>query len=305
MLRVVIMLVLSLTYARAETIAMLPLDAEKRLEIYSQPVAAEIARALKAVGLDVVVVGPKMDVPDNAQLIVDGTITKKGKEVTVAMRIRNPRDGTVLDNVPAQTAPLANIDKAAADVSAQVVPLVQKHLAELAKQKETKQVVEAKPPTPPTPTQTQTLLPRVVTSVSSPGAGTSKGHPQLALLRDAIGAELPNWAHRQHREATVVPAEQLTKKTAVKTIGSASTDAGISLEILNFIIEQEDGIPMAVARVRVRISSAAEVKFERIVHTNTVVGDRNMTNQALAARTAREVLAIVVPHMRRAIGTWK
>src|SRR5215211_8557017 len=127
---VVIWLVLLVSFARADSIALLPLDAEKRLEIYGQPVAAEIARALKAVNLDVVVVGAKMEVPDSAQLIVDGTLKAKGKEVTVAIRIRNPRDGTVLENVPAQSAPLANIDQAAATISAQVVPLVQKHLAE-------------------------------------------------------------------------------------------------------------------------------------------------------------------------------
>ena len=42
------------------TIAMLPLDGEKRLELFGQPVAAEIARALKAAGIDVVVVGASM-----------------------------------------------------------------------------------------------------------------------------------------------------------------------------------------------------------------------------------------------------
>ena len=297
---VVIWLVLLVSYARADSIAMLPLDAEKRLEIYSQPVAAEIARALKAVNLDVVVVGAKMEVPDTAQLIVDGTLKAKGKEVTVAIRIRNPRDGTVLENVPPQTAPLANIDQAAASISAQVVPLVQKHLAELAKQK------EVKPPPPPVegkPPQPQTLLPKVVTATSSPPK--SQSHPYIDLLRDAIGVELPTWARQNHREATVVTKEKLERKTAVKTIGAAQTDAGISFEVLNLWITKEDGIPMAEARVRVRIASAAEVKFERIVHTDTIIGEKGMTNEALAARAAREVLAIVVPHMRRAIGTWR
>src|SRR5512138_3792161 len=89
--------------AYAETIAMLPLDGEQRLEIYGQPVAAEIARALRAAGIDVVVVGAKMAVPDHAQLIVDGTIKQagKGKDITLSIRIRDPRDGTTLETVPA------------------------------------------------------------------------------------------------------------------------------------------------------------------------------------------------------------
>src|SRR5688572_31969483 len=93
--------------AHAETIAMLPLDGEKRLEIYGQPVAAEIARALKAAGLDVVVGGAKMNVPDTAQLIVDGTIkAAKHKQIDVSIRVRDPRDRTVRETLPAPTTRL-------------------------------------------------------------------------------------------------------------------------------------------------------------------------------------------------------
>src|SRR5262245_21708357 len=73
-LMIVVWIVIGAVPARAETIALLPLDADKRLEVYGQPVAAEIGRALKEAGIDVVVVGAKMDVPARAELIVDGTI---------------------------------------------------------------------------------------------------------------------------------------------------------------------------------------------------------------------------------------
>src|SRR5262245_27430172 len=83
---------------RADTVALLPLDGEARLEMYGQPVAAEIGRALKESGLDVVVVGAKMAVPESADLIVDGTIKadkkRKGETVTLAMRIRDPHAPT-------------------------------------------------------------------------------------------------------------------------------------------------------------------------------------------------------------------
>ena len=118
-LLVLVCVVLLGATAYADTIAMLPLDGEKRLEIYGQPVAAEIARALKAAGLDVVVVGARMGVPDGANLIVDGTIkAAKNKQIELAIRIRDPRDGTTLETLPAPTTKLDNLDKAAAELSA-------------------------------------------------------------------------------------------------------------------------------------------------------------------------------------------
>ena len=291
-------LVLVAASAHAETIAMLPLDAEKRLEIYSQPVAGAIAQGLKGVGLDVVVITANMAVPKNAQLIVDGAITKgKGKDVTVAIRIRDPRDGTVLENVPPQTAPIDNIDKAASELSARVVPLVQSHLAELAK----KAAAEKQPPPvegkPPVATQ-----PLVIAAVAVDKKQTGA---QLELLADALGKELGGWAHEQHHEVKLVDRELLDKKAAVKTIGDNHTDAGIAFEVLGIEIEKKDGIPFARARVRVRIASAAEVKFERIIHTDTVVGDKGMADAALVPRVARAVLAITTPNLRRALVTWQ
>ncbi len=67
----------------AHAVALLPLDADAKLELYGQPVASELARALVQGGLDVVVVGPKMAVPEKARLVVDGTIKfgKAGKQL--------------------------------------------------------------------------------------------------------------------------------------------------------------------------------------------------------------------------------
>jgi hypothetical protein len=64
------------------------------------------------------------------------------------------------------------------------------------------------------------------------------------------------------------------------------------------------GIPVATARVRVRIADAERVVFERVVVTDTVVGERGMAPAALAARVAAEVLAILRPHARRAVAAW-
>lgn len=265
-LLVIVWLALVTSSAHADTIAMLPLDGEKRLELYGQPVAAEIARALKAAGVDVVVVGARMDVPDRAQLIVDGTIKSgKGKDITLSIRVRDPRDGTVLETLPAPATSLDKLDKAAADLSARVVPLVKNHLAALAKPA----VVETPPgdPRPQPPRPAAPAAPTLAVSVASSAA------PQLVTLRGALERELPAWLPTQHYVAK------------------------LTLDVLTFATEPGK-VPMARARVRVRI---ADTKFDRIVRTDTIVGDRDSTVEQLAARTAREVLAILQPHLRRAL----
>ena len=49
---------------------------------------------------------------------------------------------------------------------------------------------------------------------------------------------------------------------------------------------------------------ARGVMFDRVVVTDTVVGERKITEAELAARVAREVLAIVAPHLHRAVPAW-
>jgi len=256
--------------AYAETIAMLPLDGEKRLEIYGQPVAAEIARALKAAGLDVVVVGAKMDVPDRAQLIVDGTIkATKSKQIELSIRVRDPRDGTVLDTLPSPPTKLDDLDKAAADLSARVVPSVKTQLEKLAKPAQPNVPVEPTKPVPPKPVVAP--RPTLATAVT-----VHSKAPPLASLRDALDREAALFATTQH------------------------VSGKLSLEVLTY--KASDGqVPMARARVRA-IIEGGPTKFDRIVRTDTIVGDPKKSTDDLAARTAREVLAILRPHLRRTLG---
>ncbi|HEU4726764.1 MAG TPA: hypothetical protein VFT22_02715, partial [Kofleriaceae bacterium] len=116
----------------ADAVALLPLDAERSLEIYGQPVASEIARALVAGSVQVVVVGPRMAVPERARLIIDGTISLgKASAVTISLRIRDPLDGKVLDTLSATAPGLAKIDSAAAELSARILPIIRDKLAAL------------------------------------------------------------------------------------------------------------------------------------------------------------------------------
>jgi hypothetical protein len=260
----------SVAYADTNTIAMLPLDGEKRLEIYGQPVAAEIARALKAAGLDVVVVGARMDVPDAAQLIVDGTIkSTKNKQIELSIRLRDPRDGTILETVPAPTTKLDDLDKAAAALSARVVPTVKAQLEKLSTPAiADKPITEPKPPVVPQPHAP--AQPRITTDVKS------LSFPDVTRLRSGLDRVMVDWQHEQRYAANV-----------------------------RFNVESykaEPGrVPMARARVRVQIEVGGATKFDRVVRTDTVVGDPKSTPEQLADRTARAVLVIVEPHLRRAV----
>ena len=299
------------TIAHADTVAVLPLDADKRLEIYGQPVAAEVGRALKASGVDVVIVSAKMAVPERAQLIVDGSIKAgKGDAITLTMRIRDPRDGTTLETLPASAATLTTIDKAAADLSAKIVPAVRSHLAALAKAAVANQPTngtsngttnEPRPPVSPRTTgPTAPRLPVVLVAAMS----VQTGHPILELLASATTRELAGWARMHRHEATLVDAARLARMTAPRSVGDARAVLGIALEILDFSVDP-GVVPLARARVRLRIANGTEVTFERVIRTDTIVGDKNISETELAARTAREVLAIANAQLRRKVPGWR
>jgi hypothetical protein len=290
--------------AHADTVALLPLDADKRLEIYGQPVAAEVGRALKASGVDIVVVGAKMAVPDGAQLIVDGSIKAgKGDAITLTMRIRDPRDGTTLETLPASAATLTTIDTAAATLSAKIVPAVKSHLLALAKPAVSDTPVDTRPPvvgpvSPPVPNLPP--LPRVLVAAMS----VQTGHPILELLAGATTRELSAWARAHRHEALIVDASRLARFSAPRSVTEARAPLGISLEILGFTVEP-GVVPLVRARVRLRIADSTQVVFERVIRTDTIVGDKNISEAELAARAAREVLAIANAQLRRHISGWK
>jgi hypothetical protein len=275
-----------------DAVALLPLDAERSLEIYGQPVASEIARALVAGKIAVVVVGPKMAVPERARLIIDGTISAgKASAVTIALRVRDTRDGHVLDTLSATAPGLAKIDGAAAELSARVLPLVRDRLAALhvaPRPAEDHGAVRAEPARAAEPT----LL-----------VATASVRPLDAPLRDALAAALGPWSHAHHRTPRVIDAARLDRGLAPITVTAEHGDLAIGFWVVSYAAEP-GAVPMARARVRVWISDARVVLFDRVVVTDTVLGDKGLAPAALAARVAREVLAIMGPHVARVVPSW-
>jgi hypothetical protein len=115
-----------------------------------------------------------------------------------------------------------------------------------------------------------------------------------------LGNALEPWAHRQVHPL----ADTLIDMLAPPMVAAKNEQLAIGFEVLGYTLVKGD-IPSARARVRVRIVDRTHVVWDRIVHTDTVVGDKGLAPDALAQRTAREVLAIVEPHLRRLVPTWR
>ncbi len=282
--------------ADSEPIALLPLDADARLEIYGQPVAAEIARALTDGGLTVIVVDAKMAVPEAVKLVVDGSITAKGTGVLLAVRIRNPADGTVADEdkLEEPAANVAAISKAATKLAARLLPAVNSRLAKLPKT-----VVPIDPKRPPD-VRPQVVMPVILLGIGVPMNASVFVEP----FRQALIEHVNRTMRASQRQPAPVDASTLGKQLAVQTVASAGASRGILFEILDYVIEP-GVIPLVRARVRVRIADGSQVQFDRVFATDTIVGDKQIGPGALAARTAREIMTILRPHIRKLEPQWR
>jgi hypothetical protein len=282
-------------------VALLPLEADKGLEIYGQPVASEMARALAAGNIRVVVLGPRTAVPDHTGLVIEGTIAQgKGGAVTIALRIRRA-DGGLLPNkrsLAASAPGLAKIDSAAAELSAQLLPAVRELLATLPRESDHHgRVVEARPvpaPDRPVPAPDRPVLVAIADDRHAADPGP---------LRGALQAAVADWSRAHHR----VPRDTDPARLTAAALTTAGADLAIGFSILDWSIEQPDDRAqpaMARARVRVQILGPRTV-FDRVVATDTVLGDPGRGPPELAARVAREVLAILGPHLRRSVPSWR
>ena len=282
---------------KGDAVALLPLDTDARLDLYGQPVASEIARALMAGGIDVVVVGPKMAVPTRATLVIDGTIKSKGDAVVLAIRVRIRQNGNVVhpESPLESTAPsLTAIDKAAEDLAARVLPIVRDGFAAVHRNTGNHGTVTQVPQVPVAPSFQPMLV-----------AITGQGAPTNEILRLALTVEVDPWLRANRREARPIDAAKLARKIASKTVAeSGGIDRGIVFEVLGYDVESRP-VPLARARVRVRIAGAGSIPFDRVIVTDTIVGEKQMTPQALATRVATEVLAILRPHIKRAVPAWR
>jgi len=278
--------------APPDAVALLRLDTDRSLEIYGQPVASELARALVAGRVPVVVVGPKMAVPERARLIIDGTIALgKASAITISLRIRTPLDGIVLDTLSATAPGLANIDGAAAELSAHILPLIRDRLAAIQRSSAAGDRAGGRR----LPVADRPML----VAITDERHGT-----QAAILLGALDAAIADWARDHHRPIQKLDPRKLDRKHAAGAVAASGTDLAVGFWILDYAPET-GALPMARARVRVQITDASAVRFDRVVVTDTVLGDPGLRSPELASRVAREVLGILRPHLARNVPSWR
>lgn len=273
------------------TVALLPLDAEARLALYGQPVAAAISTALAAEGVDVAVVGQGDPVPTRAVLVVDGRIEKKGKGIKLALRIRDPARAEVMAEVTATAATLTAIDKAAHDAATKLIPEVRTQLAVVAERNAAEHAQTG------SGTGTGTGSGTAAETGSGTGTGTGSGSGK-ALPAPVVPAILLVATSRVALDgrpdavvAAIAPAfERLigaTKHRVVPPSGLVGSDSGalasaaqaagaelaISVDVLSLDVDGTK-VPYGKVRARIRLVAATggAALFDRIVRTDTVVG---------------------------------
>lgn len=280
--------------APAEPVALLPLEAERSLELYGQPVASEIARALIAAGVPVVVVAKKAAVPERARLVIEGTLAYgKAKSVAISLRIRRPGGGGVIDTMSAIAPGLAKLDVAAAELSVRLLPIVKAN-GSAAPVVDPVVPPGALEPARPAPSPAPIALIAV-----HDDSRTSGGAALAGVLDDAA----TRWLFAHHRVPRMLDAAKLAPALAAKSVSDAGAELAIGFWVLGYTPEPGK-LPMARARVRVRIADRGAVVFDRVVATDTVLGDVGLPARELAERVAREVIAILHPHLARSVAAW-
>ncbi|HEU4733883.1 MAG TPA: hypothetical protein VFT22_38585, partial [Kofleriaceae bacterium] len=127
-------------------------------------------------------------------------------------------------------------------------------------------------------------------------------------LPAALEAAVASWLGAQHRPLHKIDPARLEPRLAAKAAAAAGSELAIGFWIVGWTVEPAPdaaAVAMARARVRVQIATPSAVVFDRVVATDTVLGDRGLGEAELAARVAREVLAILRPHVRRSVPSWQ
>jgi hypothetical protein len=287
------------------TIALIPFTAEKRLELYGTPVAAEVTRVLRDAGLDVQLVNDGAPVPARARLVVDGRLVKRGAGVVIESRIRDPERGVDVARPSGSAASLDDIDHAASAVAAELVTAIRAGLAAQDEQaaRAAAALSRPAPPTGATPTPTPTAPPRdarplAIVVVSAPGLARDKSAPtDVAPLFAPAAVEL---ARRLGHRAAVEPAPAAPAPPLdPQTMSRRNASLVVGFELLSFSSGTQRDIPVARARARVTVlDGTGKLLYRRIVRTDTLVGSRGDRVDTLLRFAAAQVTDVAAPRMR-------
>jgi hypothetical protein len=289
------------------TVALLPLDADARLALYGQPVAAEVARALAAEGLDVAVVGQGDPVPTRAVLVVDGTLRKSGKTaIALQLRLRDPARAEELAEVGTTAKSLIAIDRAAADAAAKLVPEVRSQLAARAKLPDRHPAPEpgsgtATAPVPaPAPAPRIELPPSIMLVASSRVALGGSPEVTVSQIVPAFERLVDDARHRPVPPRGFVGTDLRAVAAEAAAIGAS---LGVTIEVLALEPGRRAKVPVGRVRARVQIVRPdGRVVFDRVVRTDTLVGRRGEVDAHLAGYAGVQIADVIRVRLARALG---
>jgi hypothetical protein len=278
--------------AAPATIAVIPLQAERRLALYGAPVASELAGALTRAGFEVVLVSDVAVVPTRAWLVVDGRLITAGKAVAIELRIRDPERAIDVTRLAARAATVATIDAATRDLAADL----------------TAAITAARPRAPAAPTAPSE--PRVVDDPRAPvelppidpiapaPPPTPDPRPRAQVrvrgkaLHDRAGAPLDVAA------LTRPALARLAARLGYVVVDDPAAPLVITAELTRLVAGFEGEVPVGRGRARVIVSRDGAVVFDRLVRTDTVVGSRGDRVDTIVRLVAAQAADVVLPRVR-------
>jgi hypothetical protein len=291
-------LLLSPSLARAggdQTIALL-LDAHGKLELYGQPVATEVARALEKDGYTVIVVTTTSSVPSQVRLVIDGRIVRGKKDaVLIEAIVRDPATARQIGELTASAPTLTRIDEAAAELAAGLAPILKAGLAAQARDA-VPRVTEPSNGTgdgaAPRKKATRDRRPLALVSVTSQAA-PRRDDPSPEPLLAAGAVRLARLLGHRSEELRGVAAADVAGE-----LGKRRAALSVQVELLT-ISYTDRGVVTARARARVRVTGAdGRAVFDRVVRTDTLVGGRGDRRDAVARAAVDQIVDIAAPRIR-------
>lgn len=282
-------------------LALLPLDAPGKLAIYGQPVAAEIARALTEAGLDVVVVGAQMAVPREAVLVIDGSLISVRKRVKIELRLRALDSRKPLATAKSSESPLEKLDQAAGEVAAELLPQVQAELD--SRRSGQTNGGSGKPAVTPVLEQgkpVQAPLPTAIVAVAASAVSSELRPLFIERLQVAAGRELSlgEWDLKK------VTLREVSAASMMGVAATLPSELSLAFDVRGLSLSQK-AVFVGSVQARLVVTLRNEIVFDRTVTTDTVVGARKGTVEAMVDLLAREVVTILRPRYARYLAARK
>lgn len=288
--------------AQPRKVALLPLDAAGKLELYGHPVAAEVARTLASPEVEIVLVGTDAAVPLDAVLLIEGELSTSRRRVMVELRLRTLESRTPLATVSATERSVASLDRAAVEAAHRLSPSL---LAELARRAEVARAPEpikaparpvesaaAPPVAPATP-----LAPAILVASANDGVALAD---REQFLYDLVGAASRLTSARWR--PTPIELPEVNRAAMLGAVATSPGALGVAFVAQKLEVSSGPAF-LGKAQVRVIVTHQHRVLFDRVLLTDSVVGRRKADRSQLLGLLAREVVEILRPRLGSVLAT--